>query len=134
MSRKRYIDQNGESGFTMIEAVVALALVTIVLASIGSLVATNARGAQNLQHHVALMQAARMVASAIPRGAAPLGNERTGEVFGHRWQMRVTQYGGAPVVPDSPFIPQRIELRVRSPAGVIASFETIRLQETGARP
>ncbi len=117
----------------MIEAVVALALVSVVLAAIGSLVATNARGAQNLQQRVALMQASRTVASALPRGAVPLAEERAGEVFGHRWQMRVTQYGGAPVVPDSPFIPQRIEVRVRSPSGVIASFETIRLQETGAR-
>jgi general secretion pathway protein I len=126
------IERNGESGFTMIEAVVALALVSVVLAAVGSLVATNARGAQNLEQRVALMQASRMIASAIPRGAVPLGNERAGEVFGHRWQMRVTQYAGAATSPESPFIPQRIELRVRSPSGVVASFETIRLQETGA--
>src|ERR1700754_26934 len=98
----------------MIEVVVALALVTVVLAAIGSVVATNARGAQKLQQHVALMQTARMIASALPRGGAPLGDDLAGEVSGYRWQMRIPPFvGGGSAVPESPFLPQRIELLVR---------------------
>ena len=51
----------------MIEAVVALALVTIVLAAIGTLVATNSRGAWKLEQHAALVYAARVVVSTLPR-------------------------------------------------------------------
>jgi len=129
LSPRISLERTGEHGFTMIEAVVALALVTVVLAAIGSLVATSARGAVNLRQHVALMQTARLVASGIPRGGEPLGDVLAGEVSGHRWQMRVSPFmGGGPVIPDSRFIPQRIELRVQSPSGVIASFETVRLK------
>ena len=129
MSRMISFEQNGESGFTMIEAVVALALVTVVLAAIGSLVASNARGAQNLEQHVALMQTARLIASALPRTGEPLPDDLAGEVSGHRWQMRMSPFvGGGAVVPELRFIPQRIELRVRSPSGAMVSFETVRLQ------
>ena len=36
-----------------------------------------------------------------------------------------------PVVPESRFVPQRVELRVQAPGGAIVSFETIRLQSRG---
>ena len=51
----------------MIEAVVTLALVTVVLAAIGYLVAANSRGVRVLEQHVALMETARLVATSIPR-------------------------------------------------------------------
>lgn len=134
MSRRKTSEQSGEGGFTMIEAVVALALVTVVLAAIGSLVATNVRGARNLEQHVTLMETARLIASGIPRSGEPLPDDLAGEVSGHRWQMRISPFlGGGSVVPESRFIPQRIELRVRSPSGAIASFETVRLQNREAR-
>lgn len=117
----------------MIEAVIALALVTIVLASIGSLVATNARGAQSLERHVALTQAVRLITSALPRSGEPLPGDLAGEVSGHRWQMRASPFfEGSRVVPGSRFVPQRIELRVQAPSGAIASFETVRLQSLGS--
>jgi general secretion pathway protein I len=117
----------------MIEAVVALALVAIVLAAIGALVATNSRGVQTLDQHTALMQTARMIASTLPRNGEPLPRDLTGEVSGYRWQMQASPFMGAPAVPESRFIPQRVELRVRSPSGAIASFETVRLQNRDAR-
>lgn len=134
MSRRISAKDNGESGFTMIEAVVALALVAVVLAAIGSLVATNARGARALEQHVALMETARLIASGIPRRGEPLADDLAGEASGYRWQMRVSPFvGGDSVIPESRFIPQRVELRVQSPSGAVASFETVRLQNRGER-
>lgn len=116
----------------MIEAVVALALVTIVLAAIGTLVATNSRGAWKLEQHAALVNAARVVVSTLPRAGAPMPDDLRGRVAGHRWQMRMTPFlDEMPVVPDSRFIPQRVELRVQAPGGAMVSFETIRLQGRG---
>lgn len=118
----------------MIEALVALALVMVVLAAIGSLVATNMRGASKLEQHVALMQTSRLIASRIPRNGEPLPADLAGEVSGYRWQARVSPFaGGAAVVPESRFVPVRVELRVRSPSGAVASFETVRLQSRGER-
>jgi len=125
MARRR----NSESGFTMIEAVIALAVVAVVLAAIGSLVASNARGVQFVDDHVALMQTARLIASGIPRNGERFPRDTTGEVDGYRWQMRISPFqliGNE--TPDAPFSPKRIELRVWSPAGTTVLLETVRLQ------
>lgn len=127
-------EQNSESGFTLIEAVVALALMSVVLMAIGSLVATNVRGARKLEQHVALIETARLIAFGIPHNGKPLADRLDGEVSGHRWQLRASPFlGGASVVPGSQFIPQRIELRVRSPSGATLSLETIRLENRSGR-
>jgi general secretion pathway protein I len=118
----------------MIEAVVALALVAIVLAAIGSLVARNVRGEQQLEQHVALMQTARLIASGLPQGAQPLPTELAGRVSGYRWQMRISPFlEEDAMVAESQFIPRRIELRVQSPGGAIVSLETVRLQNRDER-
>lgn len=129
MSRRKLPSRRREAGFTMIEAVVALALLTIVLAAIGTLVATNSRGAWKLEQHAALVNAARVVVSTLPRAAASMPDDLRGRVAGNRWEMRVTPFLDlVPVVPESRFIPQRVELRVQAPDGMLVSFETIRLQ------
>ncbi|HZC97884.1 MAG TPA: prepilin-type N-terminal cleavage/methylation domain-containing protein [Bradyrhizobium sp.] len=129
MSRRTPSERDGEGGFTMIEAVVALALVAVVLAAIGQLVASNSRGARILEQHLALTDTARLIASTIPRAGAPLSDDLAGQVSGHRWQMRVSPFvDDVSIIPESRFIPQRIELRVQSPSGAILSLETVRLQ------
>lgn len=134
MSRKISPEQEGEGGFTMIEAVVTLALVTVVLAAIGYLVAANTRGVRVLEQHVALMETARLVATSIPRSSEPLPDNLAGEMSGHRWQIRQSPFfDGVPAVPESRFMPQRVELRVQSPSGAILLLETVRLQNTSGR-
>lgn len=129
MSRRMPSKRNGERGFTMIEALVALTLVMIGLAAIGTLAATNSRGAWKLEQRAALVDSARLVASTIPRAGVPIPEDLAGNIASHRWQMRVTSFlGEIPEVPQSRFIPQRVELRVRSPSGATLSLETVRLQ------
>jgi general secretion pathway protein I len=118
----------------MVEAVVALALVTVVLAAIGSLAATTARGTVKLEQHVALMQTARLIASTIPRNGEALADDLAGETSGYRWQMRASPFFGAGFfVAESRFVPQRIELRVQSPSGATVALETVRLQNRNGR-
>ncbi|QPF94537.1 prepilin-type N-terminal cleavage/methylation domain-containing protein [Bradyrhizobium commune] len=134
MSRRKSSRRRSEAGFTMIEAVIALALLSIVLAAVGSLVARNVRGAQQLEQHTALMQTARLIASRLPQEGQPLPTELSGREAGYRWQMRISPFVDADTaVPDSPFVPQRVELRVQSPTGAIVSFETVRLQYRDGR-
>jgi general secretion pathway protein I len=134
LSRKISPEHEGEGGFTMIEAVVTLALVTVVLAAIGYLVAANTRGVRVLEQHVALMETARLVATSIPRSSEPLPDNLAGEMSGHRWQIRQSPFfDGVPAVPESRFMPQRVELRVQSPSGAILLLETVRLQNTSGR-
>jgi general secretion pathway protein I len=132
LSRNRRSEADGAGGFTVIEAVVALALVAVLLSAIGSLVATNSRGVRGLEQHVALMETARLIATGLPRNGEPLPDELAGSVSGYRWQMRLSPFADQDgAVPDSRFAPVRIELVVRSPSGATVSFETVRLQSKG---
>lgn len=134
MCRKMGPERERESGFTMIEAVVALALVAVLLVAIGSLVATNSRVVRNLEQHVALAETARLIATSLPQNGEPLPKDLAGQVAGYRWQMRVSPFlDQDSVVPESRFAPVRIELRVQSPSGTIALLETVRLQGRDVR-
>lgn len=117
----------------MIEVVVTLALVAVVFAAIGHLVAANSRGVRILEQHVALMETARFVVTGIPYNGEALSGDPAGEISGYRWQMRLSPFGGVPQVPESRFVPQRVEVRVRSPSGAIYSLETVRLQIISGR-
>ena len=118
----------------MIEAVVALAVVTVVLAAIGSLVASNARGVRNLEHRVALVETARLVVTGLPRNGSLSSEGLNGQIPGYRWQTNATPFfGGGPVLPQSPWIPQQVELRVQSPTGAVLSLVTVRLQKRSGR-
>ena len=56
-----------DAGFTIIEVLIALAVVAVSIVAIGSVMSTNARGVRSLEKHVALMQTAQTVmATAIP--------------------------------------------------------------------
>jgi general secretion pathway protein I len=80
------------------------------------------------------METARLVATSIPHNGGALPDDLTGEMSGHRWQIRLSPFlDGVPAVPESRFVPQRLELRVRSPSGAILTLETVRLQNVSGR-
>jgi general secretion pathway protein I len=128
-------ERHGESGFTMIEALVALALVAILLTAIGSLVASASKGTRTLEQHLALVETARMVATSVPRRDELSLGELNGEVLGHRWRADMSPFfgGGSAPVPDSPWIPQSVRVRVQAPSGAIMTIETVRLQKRAAQ-
>jgi general secretion pathway protein I len=128
-------ERNGEGGFTMIEALVALALVAVVLTAIGSLVASAANGTRTLEQHLALVETARMVATSVPRRDELARGELEGEVLGHRWRADVSPFfgGGSAPVPNSPWIPERVVVQVKSPLGATMAIETVRLQSRVAK-
>ena len=132
MPSKRDSERDREAGFTIIEALIALALVSILLASIGSLVATNAQSTRRLEQHVALIETTRLIASGIPRAGEPLPPNMTGQVSGFAWQMRTSPFHSE-VVPGSGFVPILVELRVRSPSGAVLSLQTVRLLDRSGR-
>jgi general secretion pathway protein I len=128
-------ERSGESGFTMIEALVALALVAIVLTAIGSLVASAANGTRTLEQHLALVETARLVATSVPHRDELARGEFEGEVLGYRWRAEASPFfgGGSAPVPNSPWIPQRVVVQVQSPSGATMTLETVRLQRRAAK-
>jgi len=121
-----------DAGFTIIEVLVALAVVAVCIVAIGSLMSGNARGVRSLEQHVALMQAARTVMTAgIPRRAELRPGTSTGQVEGYRWTIDVSPLGGGWTVPSSdvPWAPELVRIRVRSPGGIVSDIRTVRLMQ-----
>jgi general secretion pathway protein I len=119
-----------QAGFTIIEVLVALAVVAFCIVSIGSVMSTNARGVRSLEQHVALMQIARSVmAMGIPPRAELGPGVLSGELNNHRWQIDIGPLAGDWVVPnaDVAWIPQLVKIQVQSPAGGAFELRTVRL-------
>jgi general secretion pathway protein I len=79
-----------EAGFTIIEVLVALAVVAVVIVGIGSVMSTNARGVRTLENHVALIQTAQTVlATAIPLRKDLAPGTLSGQIRDFRWQVDI---------------------------------------------
>jgi general secretion pathway protein I len=119
-----------QAGFTIIEVLIALAVVAVCIVGIGSVMSTNLRGVRSLEQHVALMQTARnAMATGIPPRAELAPGVLSGELNGHRWQIDIGPLGGDWVVPDADvaWIPQLVKIHVQSPSGGALDLQTVRL-------
>ena len=118
------------AGFTLIEVLVALAVVATSLAAIGSLVAVSIRGTQSIERRLALRETLRsIVASAPERGELVTGSS-TGNMAGYAWRMDVAPYSSILVDPQArtPWEPAAVSVTVRSPSGQLIRIDTIRLR------
>jgi general secretion pathway protein I len=120
---------SGNEGFTLIEVLVALAVVAIMLSAIGSVVATTVRGARSVGGHLALTETARAILTGMPgRNELNPGNF-SGEVAGHRWRVDVLPFYADFVDPEkSSWVPQTVVVRVQSPNGPILQLNTVSLK------
>ena len=117
-------------GFTMIEVLVALALVAVSIVAIGAVMAGKARGVRALEQHVTLMQAARtLMAVGIPPRAELRSGTSTGQAEGFRWVIDVSPLGDRWTVPGAnvPWIPELVRIRVKSQGGALSDIRTVRL-------
>lgn len=122
-----------QGGFTLIEALVALALTAMLLAAIGRLIGASALTARRLEEHTDAMAAARLLTAGLPRGGTPLPRDQRGRLGGYLWQTRATPFFDGPQSrAQANFVPMRVEMRLRAPGGALYSFETVRLQSRGA--
>jgi general secretion pathway protein I len=119
-----------DAGFTIIEVLIALAIVAVGIVAIGSVMATNVRGVRSLEQHVALMQATRTVMAAGIPARAKLGpGALSGQTDDYRWTVEVGPLGGDWAVPgaDVAWVPELVRIRVRSPSGATSDIRTVRL-------
>lgn len=119
-----------DAGFTLIEALVALTVMAISLAVIGSIVAANVRGTTTVDQRLSLVETARSLLTALPdRGDLTPGDTR-GEMGGNRWRIDVLPFAADFVDPTQPtqWVPLDVVIRVESPTGETLRLDTVRLR------
>jgi general secretion pathway protein I len=128
LSRKSCSD--GVAGFTLIEALVALAIVAAVLASIGAVIATTVKGTRGIDQRLALGGTAETLLAALPARTLLKPGRQSGETAGHRWRIDVSPMNVA-VSTDAPqtqrFVPLAVSLRLQAPGGPAMQVTTVRL-------
>lgn len=126
MSRRSCSD--GELGFTLIEALVALAIVAAVLSSIGGVIGASVRGTRAIDARLSLAGAAETVLAAVPaRNALKVGRQ-SGELAAHHWRLDVAPMNAvAAALPQNRFMPLAVTLRMQAPGGPAIQVTTVRL-------
>jgi general secretion pathway protein I len=124
-----------DAGFTILEVLIALALVAVVIVAIGSLTAASVRGVRAFERHATLVQATRAaMASAVPPRDKLQVGQTSGHSEGYRWTVDVTPLGGDWAVPNSgaAWEPELVRIRVSSPSGATSDIRTVRLMKRAA--
>jgi len=118
------------AGFTIIEALVALAIIAVSVVAIGAVMGTTARGARQLERHVALVQAAyNALWLSFPSRSPPLTGTQSGQSMEHVWRADLEPFTMDTGTPTAKvlWVPQKIRLNVQSSSGTSIDLETIRL-------
>jgi general secretion pathway protein I len=119
-----------DAGFTIIEVLIALAVVAVSIVAIGSVMSTNVRGVRSLEQHITLMQAVRSVMTAeLPPRAELAYVTLSGKESGHQWRIDVGPMDEDWEMPgtDVAWIPVLVRIQVRSPSGAVMDLKTVRL-------
>jgi general secretion pathway protein I len=116
------------AGFTLIEALVALAIIAVVLGSIGTVIASTVRGTRAIDQHLALAGTAETLLADLPsRGLLKVGRHG-GELAGTRWRIDVAPMkvaGGDPATDR--FVPMAVNLRLQRADGASLQVTTVKL-------
>lgn len=130
MCRSSCEPEYGRAGFTLIEVVVALALIAVALTAIGSLIATTIRGTRSLDQHLSLAETARAIEAALPNRDQLAPGTTSGEMAAHHWRIDVLPFRASFVDPrlPSPWVPQTVVITLRAPDGPVLQINTVRLQ------
>ncbi|HET7886506.1 MAG TPA: type II secretion system protein [Bradyrhizobium sp.] len=118
------------SGFTILEVLIALAVVAVSIVAIGSVMSTNVRGVRSLEQHVTLMQAVRAImATEVPSREKIGFGTWSGRTNDHQWRIDVSPLGEEWAATDSDvaWIPALVRVQVRSPSGAVTDLKTVRL-------
>ena len=132
MFRKSCSDN--EAGFTLIEALVALAIIAAVLGSIGAVIATTVKGTRSIDQRLALSGAAETLL-ATPAGArsaqARPAVRRTGRPS-LADRCRADECAGELTADRRRFVPLAVNMRLQAPGGPAIQFTTVRLVPRGS--
>jgi prepilin-type N-terminal cleavage/methylation domain-containing protein len=123
----------GRAGFTLIEALVALALILAFAEVLGPYLFHSRRIGVDVGGRVAAQVLLRSLLDA-PFDRSQLAHaSRSGEMAGLRWQIVTEPVVTATLPPDGEWKAFRVTARVLSDRGQVVTAETVRLAKSGRR-
>jgi len=126
LSRRSCSD--GAAGFTLIEALVALAIIAIVLGTIGSVIAVTTKGTRSIDQHLALASTAETLLADLPARGLLKPGRQSGQLAGSRWRVDIAPMnvaGGNPATDR--FVPLAVNLRLQRADGSAIQVTTVKL-------
>jgi general secretion pathway protein I len=126
----RFERRQAVAGFTLIEVLIALAIVAVSLTAIGSLMAATVRGTRSIEQHLTLVETARAIEAGLPDRSDLVTGSLTGATGGYRWRVDVAPFRASFIDPQlpTPWLPQAVVITVQSPAGPILRLNSVRLR------
>jgi general secretion pathway protein I len=123
------------AGFTLIEVVVTLAMLSVVLVSIGGLVGVTVRGIHALDDHLALMETARAIETSLANRNVLQTGSMSGATGGQQWRVDVRPYENVAVDTKTPpvWLPMTETITVQAADGTSVHLTTLRLHPRATR-
>ncbi|MDN5006382.1 prepilin-type N-terminal cleavage/methylation domain-containing protein [Bradyrhizobium sp. GCM10027634] len=126
MSRRNC--SNGTAGFTLIETLVALAIIAIVLGTIGSVISVTTKGTRSIDQHLALSGTAETLLADLPARGLLKPGRQSGELAGSRWRVDIAPMNVAGGNPETDrFVPLAVNLRLQRADGAALQVTTVKL-------
>ena len=124
-------DAAARGGFTLIEVVVAIAVLALVLGAIGGAVGTTVKGLRSVDRQLPLLETAQSLLATLPERNALRPGVQRGTTGAVRWQIAVAPLNsgvdgaGAPV--SAKWMPLLVTVSVQGRDGPPVRLDTIRL-------
>ena len=123
------------AGFTLIEALVALSIVAVALTSIGTLIASSARGVRSIDSRLTRLGTARAIMTALPSRDQLAPGILSGAIADHPWRVEVLPFAAQDVSPQprTQWVPQTVVVTIQAQGGTAMTINTVRLQRRDNR-
>ena len=130
MCRSSNNNPRGSAGFTLVEALAALAITMIAVAAIGQLANGGFRAGLSAERRLAEAETARKIIAGLPSRAELVDGALAGGLDGHAWRLEAEPFPNdlGAKGNQAAYEPQRIALKVAAPGGGLMEVDMIRLR------
>jgi general secretion pathway protein I len=129
IARSDFRPPRGTSGFTLIEVLVAIAVLAVVLGAIGAVVGNTVRTIRSVDRRLPLLETAQSLIASLPTRDALQPGTQSGTSGEFRWRIDAVLLNRN--VPDdakaAKWMPLSITVRVQGSEGPPVRLDTVRL-------
>lgn len=128
--RVRFPSSSSARGFTLIEVLVAFAILALTLAALLQVFATGLRSADAIDRHLMATMLARSVLDDVGTEIPIVAGEQSAEIEqGYRWTVRILPSGTIPPVAEAEWVtvPYEVQVEIAWNGRPITTLTTLRL-------